>query len=323
MRLLKPVNFGMRTAILFATVLSLTVSSALAASARRKDVLVVPARYRTVQIGFDIHALRNPALISYETPAQGGLVHIWQPQSATWRRLLKQDVEFGQYMSYDVGQVIVIGVPEELPEVLAGRFISDHAILWIESLSSADIFNTLNQRYQFTPSEWRALANRYKLKIKDVNEQRRRWGRFGPPGTRIEPPPVQPRTSTKQPKAATPPEPIEIMETTPPPAVETEIPASIPSEPETESVETPPTDDKDELFSYLLDYEAKEEPVIPEERQTDNDMIQEKGIPANHMTPLQTPTEMIATETKGEGSSLGTSELILDLEPELQSPEYK
>jgi hypothetical protein len=73
----------------------------------------------------------------------------------------------------------------------------------IASLTPVDLLNELNRDLAFTPMEWRWLAKRYGLTLTDLNAERRRYGKYGPPGSKPVKP--QPSAGVEMPPAAPPP----------------------------------------------------------------------------------------------------------------------
>jgi hypothetical protein len=48
-----------------------------------------------------------------------------------------------------------------------------------------ELVNGLDDIFKFSAGEWRYLAREYKLTLKDLNAERRRYGRYGRPGARL------------------------------------------------------------------------------------------------------------------------------------------
>ncbi|MGQ9662770.1 MAG: hypothetical protein ACUVWX_10625 [Kiritimatiellia bacterium] len=234
------------------------------AAPRRSAVLVIPARYRIVQLAFDVCALRPLVLAAYQSdPSSGEMVlHLWNEREGQWQQL--------SWAQYQAG---VLEQAQELAAVLLGedalilQHLKDGAARWattivpIPTLDLQAIVNTLDAGLAFTPQEWNWLARRYDLKVKDFNEERRRYGRFGKPGeppstppgkqnplllwwdqirgrsrpvpleVPMPPPPPAPAEKPKTVQAGEAPQPVTAVEKVSPP----------PSEPQAPAVKPPPT----------------------------------------------------------------------------------
>ena len=172
------------------TVFLLSGTAANAGPDKRGAVLVVPNRYTIVQIGFAMARLRPVALVTYEELERSGklVMFSWEPGLRDWIKTdpseLAARVETGKLP----GKVIFVGdVPDKLAEISKSLSNTQE----IPSLDVVSLINALNLEFKFKTHEWRWLAAQFGLKIKDLNEERRRYGRYGKPG-RLEPRPVPP-----------------------------------------------------------------------------------------------------------------------------------
>ena len=155
------------------------------AIADSSTMMIVPARPRAILMGQDMAVLRNCNLVSYQgTPGQvDPVMHAWHNRA--WRQI-SVDI-LGNPQSYETNPrtILVFGHPNELPQSIteaARRVCRD--VRLIPTLDVVTMITSLNDLYEFKDGEWRALANRYDLNIKDINERRRKYGRYGPPGSR-------------------------------------------------------------------------------------------------------------------------------------------
>lgn len=152
-------------------------------AARKQDVLVVPARQRTVALAFDVRALRDLVMITYRGTAatETPLMHVWSPSANAWQELAPEAFAFGQFMSEQPGTLFLIGSDRDLPASVIAGASQAAQVVRIDSISMAEIANTLNQHLKFSPREWRTLAERHGIQTRDLNYEQRKWGRFGPP----------------------------------------------------------------------------------------------------------------------------------------------
>ena len=176
------------TKLCLALVATAALFTTTAAAARRNnaDVLVVPSRYTIVQFAFDIVAMREVALVAYDnnSGSEEPLLHAWDADNGSWKRITADEYAVGAFSSREPEEMILIGSDEILPAAVIAGASQAKNVTRIDTLSLMTVVNTLNKRMKFSSREWSLLAERHGLKIKDLNYERRRWGRYGPPGTK-------------------------------------------------------------------------------------------------------------------------------------------
>lgn len=147
-------------------------------------VLVVPNRYTIVQLAFNMAQMRTVKLIAYEKVRKTGelLMHIWSPMSREWLKTDIKEYGTGTLIAGPVERVIVIGGQQTFPTDLVTASSWCEQVESLDSLDIVTLLNALNTHFAFTPREWRRLAKLYGLKLRDKNEERRRYGRYGKPG---------------------------------------------------------------------------------------------------------------------------------------------
>jgi hypothetical protein len=152
-------------------------STALAARRNTTDVLVVPSRYTIVQLAFDIVALRDVALVTYGNSVTSGdlLLHAWDANSGTWKRITAEEYAIGAFSSREPDEMFLVGIDDDLPSAVIAGASQARNVTRIDTLSVVTV----------------VLADRHGLKIKDSNYERRRWGRYGPPGQKKAPESVE------------------------------------------------------------------------------------------------------------------------------------
>jgi hypothetical protein len=172
--------------VVAALIAAITVCGTSAYAAGENGILVVPSRYTVVQLAFDIAALRNATLISYEKSDAGKdpVLYIWDSLTSAWESMSIDEYSTGSFSPVVPKEIILIGSGDDLPAAIIDGASQAKKVSIINTLNIADIVNSLNKSMKFTPPEWKALANKHGFTIKDNNEERRRWGRYGPPGTK-------------------------------------------------------------------------------------------------------------------------------------------
>ena len=170
-----------RRALFGLAALAVTVSGVYARSGA-STVLVIPERRTLVQLGFDIASLRDATLMTYrQTADQLPRLHVWSPMLNIWQSVDPDGYVSGDALPGQVRDVVMVGAPEGRPEALLLTPAWARDFKSIESTDMMELVNGLNDTYRFTPGEWKWLAPRYRLTIKDLNEERRRYGRYGRP----------------------------------------------------------------------------------------------------------------------------------------------
>jgi hypothetical protein len=142
-------------------------------------LMVIPARYRIVELSFDIARMHNVALVSYgiDQRKRELLLHMWNGQR--WMAIGVDEFQSGSFLLGAPERIIAIGDEKTLPTALSA------APSWcpvFERLTSLDIGALINQLgglLNFRDSEWRRLARKYDLSLTDLNAEKRRAGRYG------------------------------------------------------------------------------------------------------------------------------------------------
>lgn len=148
--------------------------------ARPSLVLVVPGRYAFVKMAQDLGAIRPVTVVSYSATNNASLFR-WDPTAAKWSPLSAAD--FASGTGFDAASHLVVMGTDSATVGLFGASAKE----WATKVSSfvgfdvVEVFNAANETLHFTRDEWAWLAGRYNLKFKDANEQRRRYGKYGPP----------------------------------------------------------------------------------------------------------------------------------------------
>ncbi len=218
------------------TISFLLLGSASFAKAGRNDVLVLPARARMIRLGFDIQSLRGVTLVSYsktDDPIRP-LMHVWNRSDRSWTRFEIEQFSHSRLIPPQPQNVYVVGLAGEVPDAILAAASRANRVLPIKSLSVSDILMALEPDMSFSIREWRSLAERHNLELQELNYERRRWGRFGPPGGReaqrpqrqqleiesVEPVPVRRAPTPIAPRSDLPEEPVVIEKTPAPEPIE-------------------------------------------------------------------------------------------------------
>ncbi len=265
---------------------SLVLVAALGATAgpavaAKNDVLVVPAVARMVGLAFDVQALRDVVLITYRGNAASKtpLLHVWNPTSGAWKQLSAEEYAFGQFMSTKPGTFYIVGTDSNLPSSVEKGAELAQKVIRINTLNVAETANTFNETMKFSEREWQALSDRHGLQTRDMNFEKRKWGRYGPPGSHGKNPRVAPAPATSTVAALAKEEATPSTVQTPDAAKSVEEPAAEPvAEPAAEPVATPDTSAApipDTSASQSLDPED-----LPEAKPLKTVIRDESAVPA-------------------------------------------
>ncbi len=153
-------------------------------------LLVIPSRYTVVQFAFDVVQKRSMYLVSYDRTATdaGTLLYAWDSAKREWISVTEGDISSGALFNVKPEHVALVGDDRTLPASLVGTIEGIGKPVRIMSLNIVDIANGLDGVLEFTANEWKWFAGRYGFTLTDRNSERRRWGRYGPPGEKSERP---------------------------------------------------------------------------------------------------------------------------------------
>jgi len=154
------------------------------ADVAEQTLLVVPARYTVLQFSFDMARMRPVYLVAYDTEGKAGdlVLYVWDSQAGEWLRTSLDEYRSGAIFMSKPKRVIVVGPDRDLPTGLTDASAWGGEVDRIPSMKIVDMVNGMNAAFNFSNHEWRRLAKRYKLTLNDRNAERRRYGRYGPPG---------------------------------------------------------------------------------------------------------------------------------------------
>ncbi|MBT3294557.1 MAG: hypothetical protein HN919_15210 [Verrucomicrobia bacterium] len=201
------------TRLLCLTLLLITSLGATAHAAKRDAVIVMPVRYTVVQFAFDVARIRPVELVAYDKGVgdEPLLLHVWDAAATDWKPADIAAYQDGSLFGARPKQAFLIGGDEALPAELADGSGWCKKVTRIPSLKVVDMANSMNAKLKFSGKEWKRLAQRHNLELADDNAERRRYGRYGKPGTQPSGPrPVNPllarfrRAKKEAPEAAAP-----------------------------------------------------------------------------------------------------------------------
>jgi hypothetical protein len=175
-------------------------------AASDKPVVVIPLRYRVVQLAQDLARLRALHLVGYTTPDRAGKVsyYSWDAAKESWTEIALDDYRLGSVFGDAPRRLVLVGSDADLPAGLAQAAPWAQDVKRVTSLNIGDMVNGFNASLDFAAREWRWLAERYGLTLEDKNAERRRYGKYGPPGQKPTPPPKRDAGAGVMPAAVQP-----------------------------------------------------------------------------------------------------------------------
>lgn len=143
-------------------------------------LLVMPARTRLVQFGFDLAKIRAFSLVTYEgTSTTRPFLHYWD--GAQWAELTLEELTERGFLAQTPRRVVIIGEDSMVSPDLCEAVSWCPEVHKIPSIKTVEIVNVLHPLLGFNDGELEWLAARHNLKIRDVNEERRRLDPYSVP----------------------------------------------------------------------------------------------------------------------------------------------
>lgn len=169
---------------LSAIVLAGTLGAALHA-AEKNIVMLIPDRHTMVQLATDIADMKPVAVIAYSAKAGNSalLLHAWDPAGRRWIRVSEEDFRSGAIFRVLPSEALVVGTDAALRSAVASAVCLDVPVKEVNTLDNVVLVNTLDDRLSFGRRQWSFLQKKYNLEVKDLNGERRRYGKYGPPSS--------------------------------------------------------------------------------------------------------------------------------------------
>jgi len=168
--------------VLLVTLMFVASSAMAQEQAPRPTVVVIPPRYTIVKLGMDMVALRPVLLVSCQGSDSDPVMHVWNDDPGEWIRLSVGTFRSGEMFRVPPREIVLVGSAQDLPAAVVDAAQELAAVKRVETLNLVSVINTLNESLEFDRKEWRWLSERYNLKLRDLNAERRRYGKYGPRG---------------------------------------------------------------------------------------------------------------------------------------------
>ena len=203
------------TALIAAVVMT---DSTWAGNATPDSILVMPARKRVVQTGFQLAHCKDIGLVTYNNSPllAAPLIHIWNGQE--WIQISPEDFNQGGFMSGEPKRVFILGDDTAIPPQITIPPTWCKETHRISTLDTTALINQIGTVLKLSARDWHWMADQNGLSATDRNSERRRYGRWGAPGkeqdlapTRLESIPLPPAPIMVEPKAELEPAPAKIV----------------------------------------------------------------------------------------------------------------
>jgi hypothetical protein len=127
-----------------------------------------------------------------------------------WVQVPVEDYQSGAAFKNKPAAAILVGSAEEIPAVLVAASGWCKDVRRVPVLNLVELINGANEVMFFSEVEWGWFAQKYKLQLKDLNEERRRHGKYikrgeKPPASEKTPAPVLDEVPAPVPLAPAPP----------------------------------------------------------------------------------------------------------------------
>jgi hypothetical protein len=191
------------TGLMIAVMAAVLAGSSVEAA--QKTVLAIPARNRVVQFSQDIVRIRPVYLVSFAAKGSAGEtgIYLWNASEESWKEISADEFTNGTVFDESARTLVWVGADKDMPSDIPSNPAWATKVEKIASLNPADMANGLDKVLGFSATEWRWLAKRYGLTITDLNAERRRYGKYGPPGAKKQPPAATRTSEEKSGKAET------------------------------------------------------------------------------------------------------------------------
>ncbi len=156
-----------------ATACGLAAAPAAAGIRGGETLLVVPPRPTVIQFAFDMVRLRGVELLSYDRGRgdESLLLYRWDGSRGAWEPVTREACVSRTAFPRPLRAMVLVGLPEAVPAGLAADCAWAEDVQTVSSLQVLDLVNAMDARFGFSNREWRELAARHHLELKDANEE--------------------------------------------------------------------------------------------------------------------------------------------------------
>ncbi len=168
-------------------------ASAMGGKSGGYTLLLVPAKYATVQVGRDFAARQQVLLMTYEAglPPDQPFLNAWSGER--WVRVPAEAYVAGTFAASHPGRTVVVGLPNaQVAKLIEMSSAWTPQVLNVESEATAELVNAMGRFFQFSRREWEWYAARYQLKLEDLNYEVRHQSWYDTHTASMLPPPTKP-----------------------------------------------------------------------------------------------------------------------------------
>jgi len=157
----------------------------LAAGQEKEIVLIVPARPHVLELAFSLADMRNATVVSFRGKAADNtaLIHVWNGRE--WEYVTFDAFCNMSFINRRPDAAVIIGDDQVVPKGIIKNMNWPCKTARLQTLHIADLVNGLNPYFNFSSREWKRLAERYGLKLQDLNAERRAYNPYDVPRSQL------------------------------------------------------------------------------------------------------------------------------------------
>lgn len=149
-------------------------ASPAAARSQAGTLVIVPARYSVMQVGFDLVARYGVSLLSYQGEAKSDSVLLYRWSGKEWQSVSVDEFQQGGFMQPVPARVLLLGEAAMVPPTVATGLSWAKKVERIETVDTAEILNRVGPLLGFGNEDWAWFGKRYNMTLKDLNAPARK-----------------------------------------------------------------------------------------------------------------------------------------------------
>lgn len=137
------------------------------------SLLLVPAKPSMIQLGMDMATQEHALLMSYApgTSADDLFLHIWD--GSKWMRISQTSYVNGSFIKNSASRLLIVGDESDLTATLIEKALTwCPEVLHLGTNNVTELINQMGRLYGFKKADWQWIAERYDLKLEDLNQDR-------------------------------------------------------------------------------------------------------------------------------------------------------
>ncbi|MDD5707830.1 MAG: hypothetical protein PHR35_18075 [Kiritimatiellae bacterium] len=148
-------------------------------------VLAVPAQHTLVNFAFEMAGMfpRDLDVVCYRQPAgEVPRLEIFDRAAWRWQELPMADWTEGAGLRDGASRLIVVGEPAVAQQLKSASWVTQSQN--VDGRRLHEVANAVHKDLRLSRAQWERLSGIYGFKLEDRNVEARRYGRYGPPGSK-------------------------------------------------------------------------------------------------------------------------------------------